>query len=331
MADAAPVTTTGEALGELFQYNIGTPVTVGRGHSAMVPIVAADLSHRKDLLYNGAKMPSHPVATLRLNNETGLTLERGPVTVIEGGEYVGEAVLPFTVEGGEIVVPYAVELGLKVREENGSSRAIKGLHIKGAYLHIEEWDIRWREYQLNNSTGQAMTVLLEHPRTAHYDLSETAEPKERTDEHLRFEVEVGTRAEAVLRVQQRRLLSRREELKKQSYRGLQRYLRQGLMDQDVYDRVADLLRLWEEITENENRLEEVDQERQQVYQAQQQIQGNMGALSTTGKEGALRARYVEQLEMSEDQLRSLAQQEAHRKDKIERLKQQIKAQIQALK
>ncbi|HSJ52906.1 MAG TPA: hypothetical protein VLC52_04095, partial [Anaerolineae bacterium] len=124
LAKAAPVSTSGEALGELFQYVIATPVTVGRGQSAMVPIVSADLAYRKDLLYNGLKLPAHPVATLRLTNESGLTLERGPVTVLDRGEYVGEAVLPFSVAGGEIVVPYAVELSVRVREEMGSSREI---------------------------------------------------------------------------------------------------------------------------------------------------------------------------------------------------------------
>ena len=83
----------------------------------MVPIVLADLGYRKDLLYNGAKLPAHPVATLRLKNETGLTLERGPVTVLEKGEYVGEAILPFTVTGSEMAVAYAVELGVRSRGE----------------------------------------------------------------------------------------------------------------------------------------------------------------------------------------------------------------------
>jgi len=330
LAKAAPVTASGEALGELFQYIIGTPVTVGRGQSAMVPIVSADLGYRKDLLYNGSKMPVHPVATLRLKNETGLTLERGPVTVIESGEYVGEAVLPFTVAGGEVVVPYAVELGVKVREESGSSREIRALRIKGAYLHFEEWDACWQEYQLDNSTGQPVTVLVEHPRLAEYDLFDTPEPKERTDEHLRFKVEVPAQGETRLRVQARRLLTRWEELQRQSYDGLRRYLKQGLMDEAAYNRVAELLQLRDRIADQEKRLQEVGGERQQIYQVQQQIQGNMGALGTTGKEGTLRARYVDQLEASEEQLKALAQQEADIKAEIERLKQEIEARLKAL-
>jgi hypothetical protein len=329
MERAVSVKAKGKEMGELFQYVIGTPVTVGRGQSAMVPIISANLDYHKDLLYNGSKMPTHPVATLRLNNETGLTLERGPVTVLENGEYVGEAVLPFTAVGGEVVVPYAVELGVKVKEHNGSQREIHGLRVKEAYLYIEEWDIRWREYQLNNSTGQKMNVLVEHLRSTHYELFDTPTPKERTDEHLRFEVEVAARGEKTLRVQERRLLSRREELQKQSLKGLHKHLKNGLIDQKIYDTIAELLKLWEQIADKEKALKNIEQERQKIYKAQQQIQGNMGALGTQGKEGALRTRYVDQLEASEEQLKNLAQQETEVNAEIEKLKNELENRLEA--
>jgi hypothetical protein len=327
MERAVSVTTKGEALGELFQYVIGTPVTVGRGQSAMVPIISSNLNYRKDLLYNGSKMPSHPVATLRLKNETDLTLERGPVTVLENSEYVGEAMLPFTVVGGEVVVAYAVELGVKVREDNGSQREIYGLNVKGKYLYAEEWDIRWRKYQLNNSTAQTMKVLVEHPRSAHYELFDTPTPKETTEEHLRFEVEIPSRSEETLRVQERRSLSRREELQQQSLQGIQKYLEKGLIDRDTYDKVTELLKLWGKIAEKEKELKKIDKERQKIYKAQQQIQGNMSALGTQGKEGALRTRYVEQLEASEEQLKELDQQEADVNTEIKELKSELEQRI----
>jgi len=322
LAEAVPVTARGEALGELFQYVIATPVTVGRGQSAMVPIVSADLGYRKDLLYNGAKLPIHPVATARLKNESDLTLERGPMTVLEKGEYVGEAILPFTLAGSEFTVPYAVELGIKVREESGTSREMHALRIKGVALHIEEWDIRWCEYQINNSTHQAVKVLVEHPRTSHYELFDTPEPIERTDEHLRFTAEVPEHGEARLRVRERRLVSRVEELQRQSYDGLQRYLRQGLIERGVCDRVLELLKLWEKIADKERELAQVDKEREKIYKTQEQIRGNLGALAPTGKEGTMRARYVEQLEATEEQLKDLAQRESALKAEIEQLKKE---------
>jgi hypothetical protein len=330
LQQATAMTGTGEELGELFQYSIGMPVTVGRGQSAMVPILSAKLAYCKELLYNGAKLAAHPVATLRMQNETGLTLERGPVTVIEGSEYVGEALLPFTAPGGEINVPHAVALGVHVREETGSSRQVCGLDVKGSYLHVEEWHVRWREYWLSNSTDEPMVILVEHPRAADYDLFDSPAPREQTGQYLRFDVSVPARQETQLRVQERRLMSRREELQRQSHQGLRRYLRQGLIDRATHQKLDELLRLWEQLADHEKALKETDRERQKFYKAQQQIQGNMAALSTTGKEGALRARYVDQLADSEDRLQALEGKESDLEAEIERLKRELEAQIEAL-
>lgn len=330
MAAAQTVTTKGEAMGELFQYVIQTPVTVGRGQSAMVPVVSADLSYQKDLLYNGRKMAAHPVATLRMKNASGLTLERGPVTVLDDGDYVGEAVLPFTAVGGEVVVPYAVELGVKVRESSGSSREIYRLFIKGGFLHFEEWDVRWQEYRLSNQTAEPVTVLVEHPRVSQYELFDTASPKERTDEHLRFEVQTPAWGEKTLKVQERRLLSRYEEVHKQSHQNLERYLKQGLLDRKVYDQVSKLLMLYDTIADYEKQLKQLEAERDKIYKAQQQVQGNMQALSQVGKEGALRARYVEQLEETEAQLRGLEKREAELKTAIKQVEDEIAGRIKAL-
>jgi hypothetical protein len=327
---AAAVETSGQALGELFQYTIGTPVTVGRGQSAMVPIVQAGMPYGKDLLYNGRKLPAHPVATLRLKNETGLTLERGPVTVIERGEYVGEALLPFTVVDSEIVVPYAVELGVKVNEKELTTRETRGLEIKGAFLQFEEWEIRRRDYTVENDTAKPVMLLIEHPRLTEYELFDSPEPVETTGNHLRFQVEVAARREAALQVRERRLTHRREELRRQSYAGLQRYLRQGLLKQRDLDELTRLLKLWEGIADQEQRLGDLQKERDKLYKAQQQIQGNMQALGQAGKEGALRARYVEQLEASEAQLRAIEKQEAEARAQIERIQREIDAQLKRL-
>lgn len=324
------VAASGADLGELFAYAIATPVTVGRGQSAMAPIVSARLDCRKDLLYNAAKLAAHPVATLRLRNATGLILERGPATVIDSGQYAGEAVLPFTPVDGEIVAPYAVELGVTVREESSASRELRGLRISGRYLLIEEWDVRTRLVQLTNSTAKAAVVLVEHPRTALYELFETPSPVEQTAEHVRFAVETPARGEAALRVQERRLLSRREEIRRQSAQALQAYLGRGLLGKDVQGKLSELLALWERSAAHERRLAAIEQERQQVYKSQEQVRGNMGALSAAGKEGELRAGYVDKLRASEEQLQKLAGEESELKAEIERLAAEVEAKIKAL-
>ena len=73
----------GKDVGEFFQYAVTAPVSVKRGESALVPIIGSEIKYERELLYNRAKLPDHPVVALRFDNSTGLTLERGPVTVVE--------------------------------------------------------------------------------------------------------------------------------------------------------------------------------------------------------------------------------------------------------
>jgi hypothetical protein len=328
---SALVATQTEEMGELFRYDINTPVTVGRGKSAMVPIISTKAPARKDLIYNGHKMPKHPVACLRLTNDAEITLERGPVTVVEDGEYVGEAVLPFTVGGAECVVPYSVALDVTVRERSGSQRELRGLRVEGAYAVFEEWDVRWREFQVNNSGGEAKVILVEHERQEPYRLFDSPETEEISTDYWRFKVEAPPRGESTLRVQVRRLVSRREQLEKQSYAKLQEYLRDGLMNRDTFQQVAHLLRLWEQIEEQEQLLAKIGRERELIYAAQEQIRGNMQALdSGGGAESALRARYVRRLEEGENRLETLTTDERQAQETIEALRQEIGERLAAL-
>jgi len=64
-----------------------------------------------------------------------------------------------------------------------------------------------------------------------------------------------------------------------------------------------------------------------VYEAQKQIQSNMQALSNTGKEGQMRAQYVDRLEATEQNLQVLAQEEAQLQAEISRLEKEIERRL----
>ena len=147
---------------------------------------------------------------------------------------------------------------------------------------------------------------------------------------VRVKVNAPSQGETTLKVQERRLLRRREELQQQSYEGLQQYLQRGLLDRQTLDKALKLLLLWDTLRDYEKKIAAVDQERQAVYKAQQQLRENLQALASTGKEGELRARYVAQLEASEGQLQALAQREAELKANIEKVKQEIEARLKNL-
>ena len=307
LAASAPNAAEGKSLGELFQYTVSAPVTVGRGQSAMVPIVSSALKVKKDLIYNGLKMPVHPVATLRFDNSSGLTLERGPVTVLENGEYVGEAVLPFTANAAEAVIAYAVELSVHVQETVLWADRLRALSIKDGYLLQQRYHIKNTHYKIDNRSGKSKSILIEFLPASGYTIFDTPDPAEKTLNTHRYAVEAAPGQITAFTVKERTLRSQKEEISSLSHKKLQSYFKDNFLDERAYQKLEALLTVWDEISQLEKQIKKQEKARQKIYTAQEQAQKNMQVLSNRGDEGRLRSRYVKQLAQSEEDLTKIAQ------------------------
>ncbi|MDW8215050.1 MAG: hypothetical protein RMJ55_15960 [Roseiflexaceae bacterium] len=323
-------TSTGEERGALFQYRVAHPVSVARGRSAMVPIVSRRLDGRKELLYNARKLPRHPVASLRVLNETGLTLERGPVTVVERGDYAGEAVLPFTRAGAEMIVAYAVELGVTITEERHTQRTTAGLSFHKEYVVFEEWDVRQTCYRITSTLPDAVDIVIEQERLAGYDLFDTPAPTEEAHNVARWPVRCLPGVETVFTVSERRKTSRYEEVRKLDMHRLQSFLSDKYLDGATFRALERILSLYDQIAKHQNTLQEIDRERKDILARQQQIQGNLGPLGREGSERALRERYVALLNQLEDRLNELLSREQKTRAAIDRLEQEAAQALAAL-
>ncbi len=323
LAQSTVVAAGGQAQGEFFSYVVANPVTVKRGRSAMVPILQAQPALRKERIYNGRKHPTNPVITARFKNETGLTLERGPLTVVESGEYAGEAMLPFTAPGGEIYLAYAIDLGVKVTEEMTHEQVLISVAIFKGLLSLQEYQIQRVTYRIENRNDQAVNVTLEHPRLTDYTPFDTPEPVESTAEAYRYLVQVKAHGAAVFTVGQRRLVARREEIRNQRFETLQRWLRDHLLEQAAFDRIKALLALYDRLAEHEANVRKNEAGRQAIFNQQKVVQGNLGALKEQGEEGKLRDRYVRTLNQLEDQLLQLKSSDDELAAAIARVKAEI--------
>lgn len=324
---SAPSAGIGEERGALFQYRVAHPISVARGRSAMVPIVNQRLDGRRELLYNGRKQPHHPVASLRMLNETGLTLERGPVTVVEQGDYAGEAVLPFTRAGAEMIVAYAVELGIRISEEYDTERRMAGLSLHQEYLLFEEWDIRRTLYRVTSSMPDAVDIVIEHDTLAGYDLFDTPPPMEQAHNVARWTVRCPPGVETTFTVNQRRKVSRYEEVRKLSLRQVQQFFEDTYLDKQTFAVLNRLLSLYEQIERHEETLREIAAERQQIYERQKQTQANLAPLGREGNELNLRQRYVTLLNELEDRLNELLTTEKAANNTIRRLRKEVEQTI----
>ncbi len=313
---------SGDERGALFAYHIIHPVSVARGQSAMVPIVSRRLPAYRELLYSGTKHPRHPVAALRLNNATGLTLERGPVTVLENGDYAGEAVLPFTRPGEELIVPYAVELGVRVTEERRGERRIISVALEGEYVRIEEHELSITDYELVSALDRPVVVTVEHYRTPAFELVGPRPPDEERAGFARWYVPCAPGARTPFSVSERRVLSRFEAVRSLTGAQLREFLTNRLLDVATVKALGEVLKLYHQISAAEEKIRRLDAQRDEIYKRQRQIRGNLEPLGREGDEGALRQRYVATLGELEDRLSALANDEARLRQEIARLEEQ---------
>jgi hypothetical protein len=312
MADMETTTApaaSGEDRGALFAYVVPEPVSAGRGRSVLVPLVSQRVEGRRELLYkSGSAMsgnPPSPIASLRLTNSTGLTLERGPVTVLEHGGYGGEAIVTFSPPGASFVVPYAVELGVRIAEESQHRTVVQSLRVEDRYLVVTEDIIATTTYRITSSLPNDVVVTIEHPQRLGWSLLDTAAPREAGAGEARWDVTATRASETSLVITEVHRQSRGENVRGLDGEQLRAFLADRRIDQALHDGLGTIMVLY-------GRLDDIDRQRStnadarsELDERQGQARANLGALGTSGDEGSLRQRYVAIISGSEDRLASL--------------------------
>ena len=302
---ATPPAAAAKDAGEFFQYEVTAPVSVKRGESALVPIIGSEIKYERELLYNRAKLPDHPVVALRFDNSTGLTLERGPVTVVEDWDYKGEAIIPFTKDGSSVYVPFAVELGVRVTERNDHSRDTTGLHIKDAMFVYEMYETQRTTYVVENTTTKPVSVLIEAPIDARWTLHNTAAPVVETATERRWKISLPARSKTEFVRQERMRTYRHEQVRQVNYYQLTEFAKKGWLDEAIRGSLAALLAEVAAVEKAQQLLKVLDVEASKLAKQQEQQRANLGALQPTGKEAALRDRMLGQLEASQNRIEEI--------------------------
>jgi hypothetical protein len=201
-AAAGADATTGAAVDALFAYRVNAPVSIPEGRSAMLPVLDCALPGRASLLFNEEKYARHPVRTVLCENHSSFVLERGPATVVREGEYVGEALVPFTVAGASLHLPYAIELGIAITGSTGQQRRAASIRTGSGVFLLQQCLQATMTWVLENRSGTSEPVLLECRRSRlPGELEAGSAAHEVVDEFWRWKVEslAGSRQEFSVR------------------------------------------------------------------------------------------------------------------------------------
>lgn len=199
---------TGAERGELFEYAIREPVTLTRGQNAMVPIVGTAVEGERISIYDPSSDPRRALNGFRLKNSTGLHLAGGPLTVIQGGIYAGDAQINHLRPAEDRLLAYAVDLDLVAARETPAARQdTVSISAKSGVLIVTRKQQRPQVYTFRSKSGEAKTVLVEQLIEPGFKLVEPAKAAETTADRYRFRVALPAGAPATLRVMTERPVS----------------------------------------------------------------------------------------------------------------------------
>ncbi len=189
IASSIAVQPQARELGELFEYQFPSTVTIRKGESAMLPFIQQKIAARKLLIYADAAS-QHPMNAAELTNNTGKTLDGGPVTVFDGGAYGGEALMETLKASDKRLISYAIDLGTRVTTAFDSGReAIREARFQRGILTVRQAIQETRTYTIRNADQKAKTLILEHSARPEFKLV-GAKPLETTASAYRFEVKL---------------------------------------------------------------------------------------------------------------------------------------------
>ncbi len=194
---------TGARLGELFEYNFATPVTIKKNQSAMLPFLQDKISARKLLIYT-ERDGEHPVNAAEVMNNTDKTLDGGPITVYDGGAYAGEALFETVKPGDKRLIGYAIDYGTRITSAFDTGRRnVREVHVKNGTLQLYYREHRTRTYTIRNVDAKPKTLIVQQEGIQEYSVL-SPKPSERTATAYRFEVKVPANGSQALKVEEER-------------------------------------------------------------------------------------------------------------------------------
>ncbi len=194
---------TASQLGDLFSYQLKEPVTIRKNQSALVPILAADVEADKVSLWNPSSGSTRALRAVWLTNATGMTLDGGSFSVIEGQAFSGEGLMEPLKAGERRLLSYAMDLGLIVdaKGENVPTRITKVRVSNGLVIQQTE-ERQQRAYTVRNEDTEPRVLILEHPARAGWTLADDLKAAETTPTWHRFRVPVPAKTTATFTVQE---------------------------------------------------------------------------------------------------------------------------------
>lgn len=293
-------------VGEMFRYQIATPVKLQRSRSAMLPIVNESVTGEKVSIYNESQHAKHPLNGLKLKNTTDLHLMQGPITVFDDNAYAGDAQIQDLQPGTERLISYAMDLDTEVAPSNKQDpQSLVNVRISKGTLHTSHKHTRTKSFVVKNSGKRVKKVLIEHPLQQPWTLVAPKDPEEKTRDQYRFAVTADPGKPVTLDVKEEHTSNEQIAITNLDSNSIQYYLSTAVVSEDVKKALREVITRKGVIQQAVAKRQELERQVAVIDQEQKRIRDNMAQLP---KESDLFRRYVTKFTQQEDAIEGLRNQ-----------------------
>lgn len=305
---AAAAQAKGVEAGEVFQFELQTPVNIERQRSAMLPILNTNISGRRVSIFSPTDNSQHPMRGVEITNTSDVQLMPGPVSVYDSGVYAGDAQIGHVPVADKRLLAYAVDLDISATLDNSyTSRLQKVRFVKGVCEITNQREQTVKYSFTSKDKSHPRTIIVEHPRAMNWDLIEPKTPLERTDALYRFEVPLDAGAAAPLTVTQRITDASTIAITSIDSDTMLSYAKQTNVSKAVLDAFREVQARQARVIDNRRAVASLEQERQTITNDQSRIRQNMNGIDRTTD---LYKRYVTTLGTQENRLEEITNQVA---------------------
>jgi hypothetical protein len=299
---------TGATLGELFEYHFPSLVTIRKNESAMLPFLQDRIEARKLLIYTDND-GEHPVNAAEITNNTGKTLDGGPITVYDGGAYAGEALVETLKAGDKRLIGYAVDYGTRITSAfNSGLRDIREIHVKDGVLSLRYSERDTRTYTINNVDSKAKTLILQQEGVSQYTVL-SPKPLERTASAYRFQTDIPANTSRDVKIELEQVIRTSESISSSSPDFLMTLVTNKDLDAMGRRRLNSIVDLKRQIVETKSAWESTKAQISDLTDDQNRLRQNIDSLNRVkGQEEQVR-NYSETLSKNEVQLAQLRDRE----------------------
>jgi len=314
--------------GEVFAYQLDTPVTIERQRSAMIPILSEKITGRRVSIFSSSEGSEHPMRGVELTNSTGLQLMPGPISVFDSGAYAGDAQIGHVPSGDKRLLAYAVDLHVQaITDSSGDARVETIRIVNGLLQQISKRTQSARYAFANKDEQRGRTIIIEHPKMPGWNLVSPKKPADETEGLFRFELDLDAGKSGALTVAHERVEHSTTALVSAHLPSLIAHARNGRTSDKVVEAVREAARLQSLISETEQAIARLDQERNAIAQDQARIRQNMNSID---RQSELYTRYLRKFDEQESRLESLQGQRDTLQRKLDQQRRDLENYLKGL-